>query len=77
VLAYLNAPVAASGKTITINTSLTEFNTRLTGANRITAANVDALNATTLYVERAFMFLVTLDDNTTVITQQVRIRVTK
>ncbi len=78
-LAYFTAPIAASGKSVTINTSLAEFQARLNTAalGVITNAQIDALNATTTYVERAFLFQVTLDDNTTVVTQQFRIRVTK
>jgi hypothetical protein len=78
---YLAAPIAVNGTTVTINTNLTEFNTKPTtvipAAERVTAANVNAITAVSPYVERAFMFLVTLEDGSTIVTQQLRLRTTK
>jgi hypothetical protein len=75
---YLPAPVAVNGTSTTITTNLAEFNTRTNPAtSRVTAANVNAITATSPYVERAFMFLVTLEDGSTIITQQLRLRVIK
>jgi hypothetical protein len=77
---YLAAPVTVNGASTTISTSLTEFNTKMPAASRVTQALVDAATTSTPatpYVERAFMFLITLEDGTTIITQQVRLRVVK
>jgi hypothetical protein len=78
---YLAAPIAVNGTTVTINTTLSEFNGKPTtvvpAAERVTQANVNGITATSPYVERAFMFLVTLDDGSTVVTQQLRMRVVK
>lgn len=77
---YLAAPVAVNGTSTTINTTLTEYNSKVAAAARVTQANVDAAAASTPatpYVERAFMFLVTLEDGSTIITQQCRLRVTQ
>jgi hypothetical protein len=77
---YLAAPIVVNGTTATISTSLTEFNTKMPTASRVTQAAVDAAavnTPATPYVERAFMLLITLEDNTTIITQQVRLRVVK
>lgn len=80
VVNYLAAPIAVNGSTVAVSTSLTEFNSKVAAAARVTQANVDAAATSTPatpYVERAFMFLVTLDDGSTIITQQCRLRVTQ
>ena len=74
---YLPAPVAVNGTSTTITTNMAEFNTRTPAAARVTQANVNAITATSPYVERAFMFLVTLEDGSTIVTQQLRLRVVK
>jgi hypothetical protein len=77
---YLAAPIAVNGTSTTITTSLTEFNAKMPAASDVTQALVDAATTSTPatpYVERAFMFLVTLEDGSTVVTQQVRLRVIK
>ena len=75
---YLPAPIAVNGTSTTITTNMAEFNARTTpAASRVTAANVNGITATSPYVERAFMFLVTLEDGSTIITQQLRLRVVK
>ncbi|HZY81271.1 MAG TPA: hypothetical protein VFE50_17225 [Cyclobacteriaceae bacterium] len=79
---YLPGPVAASNGVVVINTTLAEFNGKFaaTNAARVTQANVTTAATSTPatpYAERAFMFLVTLEDNSQIITQQLRLRVTK
>jgi hypothetical protein len=77
---YLTAPISVNGTTTTINSSLTEFNLKVATASRVTQALVDAAATSTPatpYVERAFLFLVTLEDGSTIITEQVRLRVIK
>ncbi len=84
-LNYKAVPIAASGKTVTINTSVAEFNaqptTVVSAAGKIPTSATGASPASpptfnVPYHERAFMFLVRLDDDTTIIPEQVRIRVT-
>jgi hypothetical protein len=67
---YLAAPIAVNGSSATITTTITEFNTKVAAA-----ARVPATIAAGTFQERAFMFLITLEDNTTVIPQQLRMRV--
>jgi len=78
---YLAAPVAVNGTTVTISTNLNAYNTKPTtvvpAGERVTAANINALTAAAPYTERAFMFLVTLEDGSTAVTQQFRLRITK
>jgi hypothetical protein len=77
---YLAAPIQVNGASATISTSLTEFNAKMPAASRVTQAAVDAAATSTPatpYVERAFLFLVTLEDGSTIVTQQVRLRVVK
>ncbi len=80
---YNPANVVVNGKTLTINTTMAEYNSKVTGAgNQIPAtigtsfvpASPPTFNVN--YNERAFMFVVRLDDDTTIIPEQVRIRVT-
>lgn len=66
---YYATPITVSGGTATINTTLAEYNSKVIASARLTAPP-----AAGVLTERAFMFLVTLDDNTTVIPQQVRVR---
>jgi hypothetical protein len=68
---YIDSPVTVSGNTYTLTTSITEFNTKVTGATRITAAP-----AAGAFTERAFMIKLTMDDNSIIVPIQVRIRVT-
>lgn len=67
---YLAAPAAVGGTTYTLTSSITEFNTKVPASAKITAA--PALGA---LVERAFMFKLTMDDNSTIIPVQCRIRI--
>ena len=67
---YLAAPAAVNGVTYTLSTSLTEFNTKVTTANKITSAP-----AAGTFAERAFMIKLTMDDGSLIIPVQVRIRV--
>lgn len=77
---YLPGVIAVNGTSATIISSLTEFNAKVATASRVTQANVDNAASTTPatpYVERAFLLLVTLEDGSTIISEQVRLRVTK
>jgi hypothetical protein len=76
---YLSGPIAVDGYETTISTSVSEFNSKVAATARVTPT-VTPATATSIpaggYAERAFMFLVTLEDGTTIIPQQLRIRVT-
>lgn len=61
--------VAVNAKTVTFSTTIAEFNSKVSSANR-----VPATIAPGAFVERAFLFAVVLDDDTEVIPVQVRIR---
>lgn len=84
---YLAAPIQVNGTSVVINTSISEFNSKFPAAtcpntttSRILQCNVDAAATSTPatpYIERAFLFLVTLEDGSTIITEQVRLRVIK
>lgn len=61
--------ITVDATTVTFNTTLAEFNSKMAAGNRVTtpiAANT--------FVERAFMFAITLDDDTEIIPVQCRIR---
>jgi hypothetical protein len=66
---YNSAPIASNGATATFTTSLTEYFTK----NPVTKDNLAAKKDTELSFR--FYFLITLDDNTTIITPGVRILV--
>ncbi len=68
---YLAAPVTVNGTTATITTSITEWNTKVTGATNTIPASVSA----GAFAERAIMFLLTMDDNSTIIPVQCRLRI--
>lgn len=68
---YLAAPAQVNGYTYTLTTSITEFNTKVTGSTKITTSP-----AAGTFAERAFMFKLTMDDDSTIIPVQCRIRVT-
>jgi hypothetical protein len=70
-LQYLASPVAVNGTTFTLNSTITEFNTKVTTANRITAAPAPGA-----FTERAFMIRLRMDDDSFIIPVQCRIRVT-
>ncbi|KAA2244672.1 hypothetical protein F0L74_01480 [Chitinophaga agrisoli] len=71
ITSYLDAPVTVNGTTVTITTSITEWNSKLTGAGNVIPATV---TAGTL-VERAMMFLLTMEDNSTIVPVQCRLRI--
>jgi hypothetical protein len=82
---YIAAPITVNGKTATINTSITEFNSKFPASAPATTRLVPptppatvggSFPAGTVFVERAFMFQLTLDDGSNIISQQLRIRVT-
>lgn len=62
---YKSTPIAGSGKTVTFKTTLTEY----------TAKTGLAIPASNTELPRRFYFLLTLDDNSTVITEAVRVLV--
>jgi hypothetical protein len=67
---YFAAPVELNGvTTYKLSTSVTEFNTKVTGTTKITAPAAGAFN------ERAFMIRLTMDDGSLIVPVQVRIRV--
>lgn len=68
---YVANGTAVNAKSFTINTSITEFNTKVSEASRITSAPAEGA-----LVERAFMFRLTLSDGTTIVPVQCRIRIT-
>lgn len=67
---YNTDAIAVNGTSFTLSTSITEFNTKVTGATRITAAP-----AAGAFTERAFMMRLVMDDNSIIVPMQVRIRV--
>ena len=67
---YLAAPASVDGVTYTLTTSITEYNTKVAAA-----AKVNSAPAPGTFTERAFMFKLTMDDDTVIIPEQVRIRV--
>jgi hypothetical protein len=81
VVNFLPAAVTVNGTSTTITTTVAALNSYITGtANDATQARVDAATTATPatpYIEYAFLFLVTLEDNTTIVTQQCRLRFVK
>ncbi|MDO1448545.1 hypothetical protein Q0590_19870 [Rhodocytophaga aerolata] len=65
---YTEAPIAGSGTTATFTTTLDEFKTKRPTVPTTTVAAPG-------FRELAFIFLVTLDDDTQIVTQQVRVRI--
>jgi hypothetical protein len=68
---YLATPAAVNGTTYTLNTTITEFNTKVASSARITAPP----DAGT-FAERAFMIKLRMDDDSFIIPVQCRIRIT-
>lgn len=66
--AFNTAPIAGAGTTATFETTLAAFRTRYPTVPVAATTNPLAPN------EIAFLFLVTLDDNTQIVTQRVRVR---
>lgn len=64
---YIDAPIPGNGTTATFTTTLEEFSSKSTANAKLVAAGN----------ELAFMFLVTLDNNETIIPVQVRVRLTE
>ncbi len=62
---YTTAPITGSGKTATFNTTLTEY----------TSKTGQAVSASNTELTRRFYFLVTLDDNSVIVTEPVRVLV--
>lgn len=65
---YISAPIPGNGTTAVFTTTIAEFRTRRT---TVPTAPVALPN----FREIAFIFLVTLDDGTQIVTQQVRVRI--
>jgi hypothetical protein len=71
---YIAAPIVVNGKTATITSDITEFNSKFAAG---AAARIPAtLSPGTTYNERSFMFLLTMADGSQIISEQVRIRIT-
>ncbi|MCW5909755.1 MAG: hypothetical protein KIT62_01715 [Cyclobacteriaceae bacterium] len=67
---YLTTAAAVNGTTYTLTTSITEFN------SRAISSPVTAAPAAGALVERAFMFKLTMEDNSIIVPVQCRIRIT-
>lgn len=67
---YINAPIPGSGNKASFSSTLTEY-TAITKRN--VPANIPKINAVELTAQ--FYFLVTLDDNSTIISEPVRVLV--
>jgi hypothetical protein len=63
---YIAAPIPGSGKTVTFNTTLTEYMTK-TGTVTVPATNTE--------LAQRFYFRITLDDNSIVYSEPVRVLV--
>jgi hypothetical protein len=61
------ANVSVDGTSVTFSTTLAEFNSKMATANRVTTVASG-------FVERAFIFLIVLDDNTEIVPVQCRVR---
>lgn len=61
--------VTLDGTSVTFNTTLAEFNSKMSNANKV--PNTIAAGA---FVERAFFFRVVLDDNSEIVPVQCRLR---
>lgn len=75
---FLAAPLAVNGKSVTIPITIAEWNAHNAAAADLTVPPAASPTVpATGFAERAIMFLVTLDDDTQIIPQQLRIRVTR
>jgi hypothetical protein len=75
---FLTSPIAVNGKSVTIPVTIAEWNAFNTNANDLTVPPATGPTVpATGFAERAIMFLITLDDDTTIIPQQLRIRVSR
>ncbi len=68
---YIATPAVVNGSSYTLNSTLTEFNTKVASSAKITAAP-----AAGAFTERAFMIRLRMEDDTFIIPVQCRIRVT-
>lgn len=68
---YLAAPASVNGYTYTLTSSIAEFNTKVPASARITSAP-----AAGALVERTFMFLLTMEDNSIIVPVPLRLRIT-
>jgi len=68
-LKFNTAPIAATGTTATFQTTIADFSRKYAAVSVVPVANPLTPR------EIAFIFLVTLDDNTQIVTQQVRARI--
>ena len=66
--AYNATPIAGSGTTAVFTTTIAAFKTKYPSVSIVPVALPN-------FTELAFLFLVTLDDNTQIVTEQVRVRV--
>ncbi|MEX2233421.1 MAG: hypothetical protein WD824_14755 [Cyclobacteriaceae bacterium] len=68
---YLAAPITVNGTTVEFTTSIAEFNSKVAASAQIPATFTEAFR------EGAFMFLLTMEDDTQIIPMQLRIRIPK
>ncbi|MFD2935526.1 hypothetical protein [Spirosoma flavum] len=66
--AYNAAPIAGTGTTVVFTTTIAAFKAKYPSVSIVPVALPN-------FTELAFLFLVTLDDNTQIVTEQVRVRV--
>lgn len=69
---YIASPIAVDGYTVTFSTTIAEFNSKVATAAKIPATPAGGA----AFTERAFMFLLTMEDDSQIIPVQCRIRVT-
>ena len=72
----IQANITGTGNTATFTTSLPALRTKFPSGGAFAALNGPTATSTAKYTEFAFMFLVTLDDDQTIIPVQLRLRVT-
>lgn len=68
---YINSPIAVNGKSFTLSSSITEFNTKVTGSELIVAPK-----ASEPFIERAFIFELIMEDGSKIVPVPVRLRIT-
>ena len=72
---YISGPIVVDGYSVTFTTTIAEFNTKVptSGASK---ANVTAAPAAGTFTERAFLFLLTMEDDSKIVPMPCRIRIT-
>jgi len=70
-------PQAVNGYSFTLTSSIAEYNTKCVPNADGTFSGVRVNAAPATFTERAFMFLLTMEDGSTIVPVQCRIRITK